>query len=808
MVEAFAGVYLSPRYDSAQPTPEFHRETWDRYCSDVPAAATAAPRNHAKAQPLTSKVLTPTGWCELGDLEIGDDVVGRDGLCKKVTHLHPISVMEMWEVRTRDGRKTLCNGEHLWPSVIPSNTGSREVVKELLELKSIYIGKREGERRCFIPTPKAFEGVDLSVSYFDPYMLGVWLGDGTSSSGTITSADPEIFDYFVDGNTVIKRNPKYLYRVENLTTTLRKFGLLNNKHIPDVLLRTIKVDRLALLQGLMDTDGTVHNDGRTAYFCNTNSLLIDGVVDLVRGLGGIAVVCYGENSYERGGEKFPYWRVSVKLDGMCPFRLKRKANKWIGGSKNGRSGVQRVAIESIEPAGLHLGRCITVEDNYYITDDYLLTHNSTAFTHDYGLAMALFRVEQYIMIVSASEEMAIEHLNDIANELRGNDDLIRDFKIKGFITDQKTDIIIECIDGYQFRFLARGAEQKIRGRKWHGKRPGLIIGDDMEDDEQVESKDRRSKFRRWFFRACVQALRDGGKIRVHGTILNDDSLLMHLMKNSEWASHLYKAHKSFSEFTEILWPEKFPVERLRYIRQGFINEGDAPGYSQEYLNSPRDNDEAYLRRDDFIPMSDDDYQTSKIVSVGVDFAVSKMDTANRTSFSIAGKDINNVLHFIDQRKGRWDISEIIEEFFAVNTAWSPDMFYVEAGVIWLAIQPILEREMQTRDQWLPITAIQPIKDKKTRGRSMQKRMRARGCRFDSKAEWYADFEDELLKFTGNAEALLDDQFDSAAILSKGLEDHRADLDEEDFETDDERDWRGRSMALKGGGDGRSQTTGY
>ena len=109
---------------------------------------------------------------------------------------------------------------------------------------------------------------------------------------------------------------------------------------------------------------------------------------------------------------------------------------------------------------------------------------STALTHDYGLAVALFREQQYIIILGATEEMAIEHLGDIAGELRGNEDLVREFGIKGFLTDQKTDIVVECNDGYAFRFIARGGEQKIRGKKWKGARPGLILGDDIEDDEQ------------------------------------------------------------------------------------------------------------------------------------------------------------------------------------------------------------------------------------------------------------------------------------------------------------------------------------
>ena len=431
---------------------------------------------------------------------------------------------------------------------------------------------------------------------------------------------------------------------------------------------------------------------------------------------------------------------------------------------------------------------------------------STALTHDYGLATACFRTENYIIIVGASEEMAVEHLTDIANELRENEDLIRDFKIKKFLTDQKTDIIVECTDGYCFRFIAKGAEQKIRGRKWLGKRPGLIICDDLEDDEQVENRDRRRKFRKWFFRACIQALRDGGKIRVHGTILHEDSLLNHLMKNPEWHSVLYKAHNGFSDFSNILWPEKFPESRLRRIRDELVAEGDAAGYSQEYLNDPRDNEEAYLRKDDFRPMAEEDFDSQKVFAVGVDFAVSKADAANRTSFTIGGKDVTNILNVVDQRTGRWDSLEIVEAFFQINSRWNPDMFFVEDGVIWKSIRPMLNSEMQKRDIWLNLTAILPVKDKAARGRPLQKRMRSGGMKFDKRASWYPEYEDELLRFTGLAEAMLDDQFDSTAILARGFEDLQP-VEQEDFESEEEQIFNRQAARLRGG-DGRSQVTGY
>lgn len=431
---------------------------------------------------------------------------------------------------------------------------------------------------------------------------------------------------------------------------------------------------------------------------------------------------------------------------------------------------------------------------------------STALTHDFVLATVCFRVESYIILVGASEEMAIEHLGDIANELRENEDLIQAFMIDKFVVDQKTDIVVRCKDGYEFRIIARGAEQKIRGRKWHGKRPGLVIGDDLEDDEQVENRDRRRKFRRWFFRACKQALRDGGKIRVHGTILHEDSLLNHLVHNKAWVSKVYRAHASFSDFSNILWPEKFPEARLRAIQQEFINEGDAAGYSQEYLNDPFDHDEAYLRKDDFIKMEEADYEKFKVYRVGVDFAISKADAANRTSFTVGGKCTDNIIHHVDQRVGRWDSLEIVERFFEIQEAWQPDLFVVENGQIWKAVKPILLAEMQKRDKWIAFHELTPVNDKAVRGRSFQKRMRARGCRFDMEADWYPGYEAELLRFTGVSEALLDDQFDSTALLHRGFE--LTIVEDEDSMTEDEEEFVFRSNALRGDNGGRSAVTGY
>lgn len=466
---------------------------------------------------------------------------------------------------------------------------------------------------------------------------------------------------------------------------------------------------------------------------------------------------------------------------------------------------------------------------------------STGLTFDYILAEVLFRASDYVILISSTEDKASEQLSNISEELHDNVDLRKEFGVREFETDGKQDIVCVMEDGHRFRILARGAEQKIRGAMWKGKRPNLIVCDDMEDDEQVENKDRRAKFRRWFFRAAKQALSKSGKIRVHGTILHEDSLLARLAKCPKcgkltyicptgkcdhcgtvksWHHLQYKAHRAFDDFSDILWPERWTEEQLRVRRQEFIEDGDAAGYSQELLNDPQDSMSAFLRRDDFIPMSfPNDYETQKKINAGWDFAVSKADLANRTSCTVGGSDVNNTLHFLDFHVGRWNpsVSQVekdredigwIDLMFDIDKRWHPETHFVEGGVIWNAVMNMVYQEMQKRNYFFNIIVLNPIKDKATRGASLKKRHRAGATRWNTQAEGYEGAKDELLRFTGSAAARLDDQFDSAATLSLGF-DSIALVEQEDFFSEEQEELeRGFWNRGTNADQGRNQVTGY
>jgi len=392
---------------------------------------------------------------------------------------------------------------------------------------------------------------------------------------------------------------------------------------------------------------------------------------------------------------------------------------------------------------------------------------STSTTLSYVLAETLFRNSKYVLIVSDTEGQAAQFLGDIKVELAENDELQGLFGKITFIKDAETNLIVEMEDGYQFRIIAKGSEQKVRGLKWRNKRPDLIVGDDLENDEMVMSKERREKFRNWFYKALLPCGSDNCRVRIVGTILHLDSLLERLLNDTTWKSRRYRAHNE--DFSEILWPEKFSKERLEAIRLGYIQQGMPEGYSQEYLNYPIDEESAYFKREDFLSFDaeDDEWKAKHLYYyAAVDFAISNADRADYTVICVVGVDSDNNLYVVDVRRGRWDSLEIIEEMFSVYHRYRPEIFTVEAGAIQKSIGPFLRKEMFNRSVFFALNEMVPVKDKQTRARSIQARMRMGGVFFNKEASWYPDFEQEMIQFPRSAH---DDQVDSLAWIGLTLD---------------------------------------
>lgn len=425
---------------------------------------------------------------------------------------------------------------------------------------------------------------------------------------------------------------------------------------------------------------------------------------------------------------------------------------------------------------------------------------STAFTEAYGLASALFRQRDFLVIISNTWGQSVEFLRDMKAELTDNDQIQQDFGTIRILKDTEDDIICEMEDGYRFRIVARGSEQKIRGLKWDKKRPNLFLFDDLEDDEQVASLERRQKFAKWFDNAVIPAGSKDCLYRLSATIIHFDSLAAKLIKDDTWVCLKYKAHEGFNDFSNILWPEQFPEERLRRIQRGFTNKGNPDGYSAEYLNDPIAEGESYFRPDDLLSMQEIDYLLDKKYYAAWDFAISQRQKADYTCGVVLGVDYKGGLYVVDVRRGRWDSKQIIEEMFTVQKAWNCECHYAEAGTIEKALGPYLYDAMRRTDNYFNVEPIVPTKDKLSRASSWRAKTRAHAVKYDHNASWWPALQEEMRRFPKGEH---DDQIDPQSLLGNQLENLQtplsvAEIEEEEF----------RRHERQSGDNGRNTYTGY
>ncbi|HYR13691.1 MAG TPA: LAGLIDADG family homing endonuclease, partial [Mycobacterium sp.] len=246
-----------------------------------------------RAQPLFTKVLTPTGFRPIGEVQIGDLVIGSDGHPTEVLGVYPQGYKDIYRVYTQDGSSTLASGDHLW-SVYTRADRHRGKPARVLQTKEMVGNLRAAHyHRYELPLLSEPVGFKSRPVPLDPYALGLLLGDGCFScraTPTFATADPELAD-------VLNRitTPGEVITIENpVTGAMRRLGLAgaksNTKFVPDDYLFNSPDVRLAVLQGLFDSDGgPVTQQGRTCrvQFTTVSDRLRDGVAFLVQSLGGV-----------------------------------------------------------------------------------------------------------------------------------------------------------------------------------------------------------------------------------------------------------------------------------------------------------------------------------------------------------------------------------------------------------------------------------------------------------------------------------------------------------------------------------------
>lgn len=351
-----------------------------------------------KAQPLDTKIITPDGYKLMGDIRIGDMVIGGDGKPHRVSGVFPQGIKDVYELTFADGRKTRCCKEHLWNVTTRTrrNHNRGYITMELQEMLSRRPIKTDKGYEYNVPLCKPVE-YDTDVKLpIDPYLLGALIGDGCLKM-TVNKANGSRNLYFNNSEDdvigrvciLLSQNGSWLARNHStanqftihgcnwLKKAIRNLNLDKgslDKFIPEMYLTARAYDRKRLLYGLMDTDGHVDLKGRCSYSTNSRQLASD-VQRLAHSLGYRATV----NSYERSGKKNVEHEVCISAYDdifLSEKHIQRKNHSL--NMRNRAEDKYSMAIVGVRPCGQAECQCIMVDsdEHTYLCDDFIVTHNT------------------------------------------------------------------------------------------------------------------------------------------------------------------------------------------------------------------------------------------------------------------------------------------------------------------------------------------------------------------------------------------------------------------------------------------------
>ncbi len=339
--------YLRPIYDALFDVMDHERVTSFLEKRVIEVAPLAFMRG--RAQTLDSLLLTPTGWRKMGEIKVGDFVIGANGKPIKVLGVFPQGRKKVYRLTMTDEASTVACAEHLW-QVKTTEDRAPQIVETQEMIGHLQRNKQYHYELPLLSAPVQFSAQPVSL---DPYALGLWLGDGCLS-------DQSVFSLAGHSASPLRKSFPQINLAKTLAAT---------KFVPPNYLYNSAEVRLALLQGLLDTEGgaviQANQTCRIQYSTNSEKLK-DDIVFLVRSLGGVTT---------QRIHNFDSYTLDIRLPKtISPFRSSRKAASY---EKFGSCRPLRF-VKNIECIGEQETQCIRVAafDALYVTDDFILTHNT------------------------------------------------------------------------------------------------------------------------------------------------------------------------------------------------------------------------------------------------------------------------------------------------------------------------------------------------------------------------------------------------------------------------------------------------
>lgn len=369
---------------------------------------------------INTPLPTPNGWVTMGDVKIGDKLFDENGKVCRVTYKSKIfKDHECYEMTFSDNSKIICDDIHKWE--VQDENNYRYIKKVVLTTPELFKTYKNGQRnRYSIAVQQSLKcrGRKLPI---DPYLLGIWLGDGNRYTGQLylNKNDSKQILKKIDRKCIVRKDSKDCVNVliEGFYSELRVENLLRTKRIPQIFLRASEDQRLELLQGLMDSDGSISNN-RCEYSTRDKDLF-EGVFELLMSLGIKASVYHSKT--DRGfGKKLDIerdqWRISFTIFDKSIFHLKRKLGRMK--TKGRISETKKRRIINIKKIPTVPTACIEVDspNHLYLCGRQMVpTHNTEAGNNWMGYVIDHFPgpmmlVQPTVMTVIRNSKQRIDPL--------------------------------------------------------------------------------------------------------------------------------------------------------------------------------------------------------------------------------------------------------------------------------------------------------------------------------------------------------------------------------------------------------------
>lgn len=342
-----------------------------------------------KGLPLDTKIPTLEGWSTISELQVGDIIFDKDGNTTKILHKSEVHYNPCYKITFDNGKSIIADHEHRWLVSFKKNKSKKrpdgyEHMVMTTEQIYDYLNNLEERRSDLIPkilNPKPLNCMakDLPI---DPYLLGVWLGDGSKATGLITQEKGSpVWDEIKRRGYEISENDQHnpdrenveMRTVYGLRTELKKLNLLMNKHIPDIYQRASFEERLDLLRGLMDTDGYFHPKRKRFVMSTGQEWQRDEIIKLLATFG-IKTSTF-EVIKKLGEKSFISWDVCFSTDLFNPFLTRNQDIKQVG-VQNNRTfrNIEKVELVDTIPT-----QCLEVDSpshTFLCTEEMIVTHNT------------------------------------------------------------------------------------------------------------------------------------------------------------------------------------------------------------------------------------------------------------------------------------------------------------------------------------------------------------------------------------------------------------------------------------------------